>query len=142
MNNLNDFHYKTTLQIRFADIDAFGHVNNAIYLTYFEIARSSYWTEVVQWDWEIMGIIIGRAEINFIKPINLNDQVLAYVRTSRIGNSSFDLEYVLVKVNNGVEEICTTGSTVCIAFDYSQNQSSAIPEAQKLKMIIFEALEV
>ena len=142
MNNLNDFHYKTTLQIRFADIDAFGHVNNAVYLTYFEIARSSYWTEVVQWDWETMGIIIGRAEINFIKPINLNDQVLAYVRTSRIGNSSFDLEYVLVKVNNGVEEICTTGSTVCIAFDYSQNQSSAIPEAQKLKMIIFEALEV
>ena len=142
MNNLNDFHYKTTLQIRFADIDAFGHVNNAIYLTYFEIARSSYWTEVVQWDWETMGIIIGRAEINFIKPINLNDQVLAYVRTSRIGNSSFDLEYVLVKVNNGVEEVCTTGSTVCIAFDYSQNQSSAIPEAQKLKMITFEALEV
>ena len=141
MNNLNDFHYKTTLQIRFADIDAFGHVNNAIYLTYFEIARSSYWTEVVQWDWETMGIIIGRAEINFIKPINLNDQVLAYVRTSRIGNSSFDLEYVLVKVNNGVEEVCTTGSTVCIAFDYSQNQSSAIPEAQKLKMITFEALE-
>ena len=142
MNNLNDFHYKTTLQIRFADIDSFGHVNNAIYLTYFEIARSSYWTEVVQWDWETMGIIIGRAEVNFIKPINLNDQVLAYVRTSRIGNSSFDLEYVLVKVNNGVEEVCTTGSTVCIAFDYSQNQSSAIPEAQKLKMITFEALEV
>ena len=142
MNNLNDFHYKTTLQIRFADIDSFGHVNNAIYLTYFEIARSSYWTEVVQWDWETMGIIIGRAEINFIKPINLNDQVLAYVRTSRIGNSSFDLEYVLVKVNNGVEEVCTTGSTVCIAFDYSLNQSSAIPEAQKLKMITFEALEV
>ena len=142
MNNLNDFHYKTTLQIRFADIDSFGHVNNAIYLTYFEIARSSYWTEIVQWDWETMGIIIGRAEINFIKPINLNDQVLAYVRTSRIGNSSFDLEYVLVKVNNGVEEVCTTGSTVCIAFDYSLNQSSAIPEAQKLKMITFEALEV
>ena len=142
MNNLNDFHYKTTLPIRFADIDSFGHVNNAIYLTYFEIARSSYWTEVVQWDWETMGIIIGRAEINFIKPINLNDQVLAYVRTSRIGNSSFDLEYVLVKVNNGVEEVCTTGSTVCIAFDYSLNQSSAIPEAQKLKMITFEALEV
>ena len=142
MNNLNDFHYKTTLPIRFADIDAFGHVNNAIYLTYFEIARSSYWTEVVQWDWETMGIIIGRAEVNFIKPINLNDQVLAYVRTSRIGNSSFDLEYVLVKVNNGVEEVCTTGSTVCIAFDYSLNQSSAIPEAQKLKMITFEALEV
>ena len=142
MNNLNDFHYKTTLPIRFADIDSFGHVNNAIYLTYFEIARSSYWTEVVQWDWETMGIIIGRAEVNFIKPINLNDQVLAYVRTSRIGNSSFDLEYVLVKVNNGVEEVCTTGSTVCIAFDYSLNQSSAIPEAQKLKMITFEALEV
>lgn len=140
--SLNSFNYKIPLHIRFADIDLFGHVNNAVYLTYFEIARSSYWSEVIQWNWNEMGIIIGRAEINYLKPIGLKDQILAYVRTSRIGNSSFDLEYALVKIYNGAEEICTTGQTVCIAFDYNQNQSLPIPEAQKLKMQMFEALEV
>lgn len=142
MTTLTDFHYKTPIAIRFADIDAFGHVNNAVYLTYFEIARSSYWDEVVQWDWNNMGIIIGRAEINYLKPITLHDHVFAYVRTSRIGNSSFDLEYALVKLSNGTEELCTTGSTVCVTFDYQQNSPAAIPEAHRIKMQEFEALVV
>ncbi len=139
---LNDFHYKTPLSVRFADIDAFGHVNNAIYLTYFEIARSSYWKEVINWDWNSLGIIIGRAEVNFIKPITLHDQIFAYIRTSRIGNSSFDLDYALVKLVNGIEEVCTTGSTVCIAYNYQENSSAAIPEPQRLKMLEFEALNI
>ena len=142
MTILNDFHYKTPIPIRFADIDAFGHVNNAIYLTYFEIARSSYWDEVVHWDWDKMGIIIGRAEINYLKPIGLNDRIFAYVRTSRIGNSSFDLDYALVKMSNGTEQLCTTGSTVCVTFDYLLNTSANIPEAHRLKMQEFEALGV
>ena len=142
MTQLSEFNYKTPIAIRFADIDAFGHVNNAVYLTYFEIARSSYWNEVVHWDWDKMGIIIGRAEINYLKPIGLNDVVFAYVRTSRIGKSSFDLDYILVKVKNGDEEICTTGSTVCVSFDYLLNTSAAIPEKHRLKMQEFEALTV
>ena len=142
MTLLTDFHYKSPIAIRFADIDAFGHVNNAIYLTYFEIARSSYWSEVVHWNWEKMGIIIGRANIDYLKPIGRNDQVFAYVRTSRIGKSSFDLEYVLVRSDNGVEEICTTGSTVCVSFDYHLNSSSPIPEEYRIKMQEFEALEI
>jgi len=138
----SEFHYKTPIAIRFADIDAFGHVNNAVYLTYFEIARSSYWNEVVHWDWEQMGIIIGRAEINYIKPITLNDKVHAYVRTARIGKSSFDLDYLLVKVCNGEEIICTTGSTACVSFDYRLNISASIPEAHRQKMQEFESLMV
>jgi acyl-CoA thioester hydrolase len=142
MKLLTGFHYKTPLSIRFADIDAFGHVNNAVYLTYFEVARSSYWEEVVHWDWDKMGIILGRAEINYLKPIGLNDKVFAYVRTSRIGTSSFDLDYILVKMKNGVEEICTTGSTVCITFNYLLKTSEDIPEAHRFKMQEFEALSV
>jgi len=142
MTTIHEFHYKTSIPVRFADIDAFGHVNNAVYLTYFEIARSSYWNEVINWDWEQMGIIIGRAEINYLKPINLNDQVYAYVRTARIGKSSFDLDYALVKMHNGEEVLCTTGSTACITFDYRLNASAPIPGAHRLKMLEFEALEV
>ena len=56
--NFKDFKYKTPISIRFADIDAFGHVNNAIYLTYFEMARSAYWNEIIEWDWSSVGIIL------------------------------------------------------------------------------------
>ena len=142
MTIFTEFNYKTKISVRFADIDAFGHVNNAVYLTYFEIARSSYWIDVIKWDWELMGIIIKKAEINFIKPITLKDEIFAYVRTSRVGKSSFDLKYALVKMENGIEEVCTTGSTVCVSFDYNLKLPAPIPENQRIKMHEFEAITV
>lgn len=131
---MKPFHFKTPIAIRFADMDAFGHVNNAIYLTYFEIARSAYWEEVIEWDWNILGIIIRKSVVEYLKPIILTDKLYAYVRTSKIGRSSFELEYVLVKDVNGLEEICTTGQTLCVAFDYKTKKSVTIPAFQLRKM--------
>jgi acyl-CoA thioester hydrolase len=134
-NTIEGFKYKIKIPIRFADIDAFGHVNNAIYLTYFEIARSSYWDEIIEWNWDELGIIIRRSLVDYLKPIHLNDEIYAYVKTSRIGNSSFDLDYILVKIIDGREEICTSGQTICVTFDYKSKLSVPIPEKQRNKMI-------
>lgn len=135
---LTDYKYKTTIPIRFSDIDSFGHVNNAVYLTYFEIARTSYWKDVIGWDWSDAGIILGRSEINYLKPITINDQIACYVRTIRIGNSSFDVMHVLVKITANGEEIVTTGKTVCISYDYATNKSVSIPKKERHSMIEFD----
>ncbi|WP_395804479.1 acyl-CoA thioesterase [Daejeonella sp.] len=132
---IEDFKYRVKIPIRFADIDVFGHVNNAIYLTYFEMARSSYWDDVIEWKWDELGIIIRRSLVDYLKPIHLNDEIYAYVKTSRIGNSSFDLDYILVKIIDGKEEICTSGQTMCVTFDYKSKLSVPIPEKQRNKMI-------
>ena len=55
---ISDYKYKTPIAIRFSDIDAVGHVNNAIYLTYFEMARFSYWRDVTDWNFSENGISI------------------------------------------------------------------------------------
>ncbi|HEY1025372.1 MAG TPA: thioesterase family protein [Sphingobacteriaceae bacterium] len=134
------YKYKTSIPIRFNDFDALGHANNAVYLTYFEIARSAYWKEIIEWDWSETGVIIASAEIQFLKPIVLNDEIFAYVRTTHLGTTSFTLEYALVRSVNGAEEICTTGSTVCVSFDYITNQKAPIPEGYRSRMLEFEAL--
>ena len=136
--NLADYKYRTSVPIRFSDMDAFGHVNNAVYLTYFEIARSNYWREIVQWNWDETGIILGRSEINYLKPITRHDQIACYVRTTRIGNSSFDVMHVLVKLTTNGEEICTTGKTVCISYDYGANKSVRIPVNERARMIEYD----
>jgi acyl-CoA thioester hydrolase len=136
--NLSNYKYKTPISIRFSDMDAYGHVNNAVYLTYFEIARSNYWRDIIEWNWNQNGIILGRSEINYLKPLTLNDQIVCYVRTTRIGNSSFDVMHVLVKITPNGEEICTTGKTVCISYDYTANKSVPIPKAQRQKMIEYD----
>ena len=136
--NLENFKYSTPIHVRFSDMDAFGHVNNAVYLTYFEIARANFWRNIINWDWNKIGVILRRSEIDYIKPITLDDVVKCYVRTSRVGNSSFDVEYVIVHTKDDKEEICTTGKTVCISYDYTQRKSSPIPVEYRKKMIAYD----
>jgi acyl-CoA thioester hydrolase len=135
---LSDYRFRTVIPIRFSDIDAVGHVNNAIYLTYFEIARFAYWKEAINWNFSEHGVIVGRSEVNYLKPITLHDQIACYVRVVRIGNSSFDVMHVLVKETPNGEEICTTGKTVCISYDYKANKSVQIPAAEREQMIAYD----
>jgi acyl-CoA thioester hydrolase len=127
------FKHSMRPEIRFVDIDAFGHVNNAHYLTYFEQARVKYFDDVVGWkyDWSKQGIILARAEINFVMPVLFRDDVLIRTRCSRLGNKSFDMEYQLVKTENGTEVLLADGKTVMVAFDYQANLSIPIPELWK-----------
>jgi acyl-CoA thioester hydrolase len=137
--DLTSYRYKVAIPIRFSDIDAYGNVSNTIYLTYFEIARSAYWAEVAHWDRQKTGIILGRSEVNYLKPLTINDQIYCYTRVSRIGNSSFDMLYVLTHVTaDSSEEICTTGKTVCISYDYGSNKSIAIPGGERTRMIEYD----
>ena len=135
---ITDYRYRTPIAIRFSDIDNVGHVNNAIYLTYFEEARLSYWHEKIGWNLSEHGIIVGRTEVNYLKQIKLEDKIFCYVRTTRIGNSSFDVMHVLVKLTPQGEEICTTCKTVCISYDYKSNKSVPIPATERQKIIDYD----
>lgn len=140
INQLDSFKYKTSLETRFADFDMMGHVNNAVYFTYMEIARGKYWKQAIQWDWQKTGVVIANASLDYLRPILVDDKISMYVRTSRIGKTSFDLEYLLVKLKDGDEIICNRGKTVCVAFDYTTRTSTPIPEHERNKMLIFEQL--
>lgn len=127
--------HTTSIAIRFADIDKFGHVNNAIYLTYFESARIAYLADVLGTvDWINKGVILARAEINFIQPVLLNDKIFVETSCSRIGNKSFDLSYKLNKLSDGIRTEMANGLTVMVGFDYVRQQTIVIPEEWKQKM--------
>ena len=118
INTFDHYKYKTSVDTRFIDFDMMGHANNSIYFTYLEIARTKYWHHAINWDWKKTGVVIAKASLDYIAPIFLEDKIVVYVRTSRIGSTSFDLEYLIVKMAGGQEVICSKGKTVCVAFDY------------------------
>ena len=134
------FNYKTNIDLRFIDFDMMGHVNNSVYFTYLEIARTKYWEEIIKWDWKQTGIVIAHAELDYISSIVMHDKIAIHVKTSRIGDTSFDLEYQIVKIKGNEEVICSKGKTVCIAIDYATKRPTKIPEAEKQKMMGFEQL--
>ena len=139
-HNPDSFKYKTCIEMRFADLDMMGHVNNAVYFTYMEIGRTKYWKHAIKWDWHKTGVVIAQASIDYLVPIFLNDKVFMHVKTSRIGTTSFDLEYLIVKELNGQELLCSKGKSVCIAYDYATKKPTMIPPFEREKMINFEQL--
>ena len=117
------------IQVRFADLDLMGHVNNSVYLSYFEMARVHFFAKILglNWDWNSQGIILVRNEIDYLKPIFLHDKPLVFVSLSEIGNKSFTLSYQ-IKVG---DNLVTTGKSVMVAYDSVISKSILIPKKMR-----------
>jgi acyl-CoA thioester hydrolase len=112
--------------VRFADIDMMGHVNNSIYLTYFEQARMKYMMDITphSWSWIHQGIVVARNEINYRKPVILGDDLSIEVEALHIGNTSFTLLHTIFRG----AEICADCRSVMVCFNYENAAKIDIPE--------------
>lgn len=126
-----EFSYRCSIPLRWSDADEMGHINNATYLTYLEEARIQYMQEVMNWNWLETGLILARCEIDFKKPLFATDILTVYLRTIRIGNTSFDFEYVLL---NNKDEVVAQAKTVKVVYDYQAHQPAPIPEKIRSKL--------
>ena len=119
----------TTIQVRFSDLDVMGHVNNAVYLSYFETARIHYFNRLLgsSWDWKINGVLLRTNEVEYLRPVFITDVPEIKLYTKHIGKKSFTLGYELrVNIN-----LCSTGSSVLVCFNSETNTSILIPEKLK-----------
>ncbi len=119
--------FETTVEIRFADIDAMGHVNNAVYFSYFEQARMAYFKERVAriWDWNEDGVIVARNEIDYNYPVFLNDRMIIRLWVEHVGSKSFTVCYRVVVG----ERLCATGKSVLVCFNHKNKATQMLPEA-------------
>lgn len=112
------------IQVRFTDLDVLGHVNNNIYLSYFEMARVHYFRELLgrDWDWKHFTVVLAKNEVEYIKPVLLTDDPLVYMTCDHIGNKSFTLSYEL-KVNGTV---FAKGRSVLVSYDGFKGETMEI----------------
>src|SRR4051794_35193106 len=129
---LKDGWFVVPWQVIFRDLDAFGHVNNAVYLTYFEWARARLWFELnggaAARD---ISFIVARAEIDFKAPIELEAIEIA-VRVGEMRTTSFDTLYE-IRNRNG-KQIAATGRVVAVLFDWKRNAKMQIPDELRDKV--------
>ena len=114
------------IQIRFSDIDVIGHVNNATYLSYFEYTRMYYFEKLLglKWNWDEQGILLVRNEVEYLKPILLNDKPIVEMYIGNIGNKSFTFHYE-IRVNN---QIYTKALSKLVCYNSRESKSILIPE--------------
>lgn len=97
----DDHVVKLELQIRYADIDSYGHVNNAVFLSYFELGRVNFLKKHLPKDnIEKLSIVVARAEVDYLKEIKLGDHVVCETWISSVGNTSLVFDSLLKK--NGI----------------------------------------
>jgi acyl-CoA thioester hydrolase len=140
-----EFAHRVTIDVRFADTDAMGHVNNAIYLTYCEMARIRYWTDVtgepVAAGHEgAESLILAEARITYRAPVFHTEQVTVETRATHIGRSSFTLEHRLTACAPGVApRLVATSSSVMVRYDYAADRATPLGDAFVDAIESFEA---
>ena len=120
-------------EIRFSDIDALGHVNNAVYLSYFEQSRMHFFAQLIgkKWDWNQFGLLVAKNEITYKIPILLNDNVEIHVGCKHVGSKSFIIDYRIEINREGKAAVAAFGESVLVSFNHSLGQTSEIPEVWK-----------
>ncbi len=113
--------------VRFRDLDAMGHLNNAVYSTFLEQARLAF---LEPQGAEVTSMILARLEIDFRSPVELGETVQISVTPTRVGTKSFELEYVLRAGDRTVAE----AKTVLVAYDYATAMSMEIPSEWKERL--------
>ena len=118
--------FSTPVEQRFSDLDLYGHVNSSVYFTYLEAARVRLFKDFFK---ELTGkhffTLVVHAECDYKLPILFGDPLIVSVVVTRIGASSFDLDY---RLHDGAEKTYATARTTLVCFDNAKKVTVPVPE--------------
>ena len=129
--------HEKRIEIRWRDVDNYGHVNNAVYLTYLESARVTYMRDVLGVEsLENLLVIVASIQIDFRSRASLGEVLEIGSRVSRVGGKSFDLDH---EIRGPGGRLVAEAHTVLVAFDYDQDGAMDVPAAWRDRIEEFEA---
>jgi len=140
--DLTQYKNRLKISIRYDDLDTYGHVNNKAFMTYLEDSRIFYMKEVMHFtpknlDFEA---VVGRIDISYLAPLFLSDEVWVYTRCSKIGNKSYELESIIIKIVEGKEVIASEAHTTMVSFDLEKGVTKV--NSEKMISLIKEYEEL
>ena len=131
------FRHRTQLEVRFRDIDAFGHVNNAAFVTYLEQARIRYLIDNLQVDTvQHLPLILAAIQVDFRAPILFGQDVEIGTRVDWIGNTSFSMSHRMTA--GGKDRLAADANTVLVAYDYAAERPIPVPNAWREAFTTYE----
>jgi acyl-CoA thioester hydrolase len=129
--------FHLTIEVTFRDLDAMGHVNHAVYLTYMETARTRYLMDLLALKSpHDMPVILAEISCTYHSPAVFAERLVVGVNISRFGRKSFDMHY---DIHSEDGRPVATGKTIMVWYDYSAGTTITIPDAFKLRVAQFQA---
>ncbi|MDR0830020.1 MAG: acyl-CoA thioesterase [Prevotellaceae bacterium] len=136
MNDLK-FKHSIPVQLRFNDADSLGHINNTVYFSFYDLGKGEYF-KAVKGDFspQEVDIVIVHAEVDFLAPVFLSDEIEVQTTISEIGNKSFTLyQQIFDTKTKTVKCVC---KTVMVGFDQKTQTSKPISDEWRQAISAFE----
>jgi len=134
---LHGFPVVFEIEPRFRDTDAMGHLNHVVYITYFEVARTTYWTRLTgNRAYDEVPFILAHVSADYRSPAYVREILRIGIRVSRLGNRSFECEYRIEDRASG--RLVVEGRSVQVIYDYERLETAPMPEDLKQRIRAFE----
>jgi len=135
---LKDYRHSMEIPIRFMDIDALQHINNARYLNFLEESRIAYSQELLNVFNSIqeLNVLVARVEIDFLRPVLFGEKLQVYTKISKLGNKSFTFQSVITTTTKKGEFPAAKAVQTLVAFNPQTHKTAAI--ASELRERIME----
>jgi len=134
---MTEYATEVELTVRYRDIDSYGHVNNAVYVTYLEQARVEYIREVFATTALDPGFVVGGLSIDYERPIEFGEHVVVGLRVTDIGESSITMDYEI----RADGDLAATAETTLVAFDPDTRTPRPVPDAWRERIAAHEGRE-
>lgn len=129
--------FVTEIDVRFADLDPRGHVNNAAYSTFLEETRARYVDDVIGTTLVDIDMVLARLEIDFERPIEHGDVVEVALDVSSMGRTSVPMDYEVYADG----ERAASAATVQVIVDPASGRARELPEAMRERIASYHGID-
>lgn len=132
------YRFRASIDIRFRDIDALGHVNNAVYFTFLEIARSAYFAALLgrPLGVEDFSIVVAEAQCRYRSPAFYGERLIVEMAAVSVRSRSFELRYRISVEETG--RLVAEARTVQVAYDHQARRGTTFSPEFRQKVERFE----
>ena len=132
----SDYPHQYRVRVAFRDLDALGHVNNAVYLSFLESARIDYLMTLLQIEAIAeLPLILAEVTITYQSPAVFGEELVVGTGVARLGRKSFD---VVHRIETAAGRLVVTAKTVVVVYDYESQTTAPIPAAVRQRITDFQ----
>lgn len=130
-----EFRHRTAIQMRFGDIDMFGHVNNGAYLQYADTAKFAFFTELMDEPFNpaAVGLVIASIKCDYYAQTFMSDEIEVLTAVTHVGHTSLTVEQRIVAANED-DDVHAIVSTVMVQFDPATGQPMPITDKWRARL--------